>query len=44
MADCGKKSGRQKYKKFEYLKNKKGILDEIKTFFIVFEGVSFSEK
>ena len=30
--------------KFEYLENEKSFLDEIKTSFIVFEGVSFSEK
>ena len=30
--------------KFEYLKNEKSFLDEKKTFFIVFEGLSFSEK
>ena len=30
--------------KFEYLENEKSFLDEIKTFFLVFEGLSFSEK
>ena len=30
--------------KFEYLKNGKSFLDEIKIFFIVFEGLSFGEK
>ena len=30
--------------KLEYLENEKTFLDEIKTFFIVFEGLSFSEK
>ena len=30
--------------KIEYLENEKSFLDEIKTFFIVFEGLSFSEK
>ena len=29
--------------KFEYLENKKNFLDEIKTFFIVFEALSFGE-
>ena len=43
MADRGKKRGRQKYKNLS-LENEKSILDEIKTFFIVFEEVSFGEK
>ena len=30
--------------KFEYLENKKSFLDEIKTSFIVFVGLSFGEK
>ena len=30
--------------KFEYLENEKSFSDEIKTFFIVFEGLSFGEK
>ena len=30
--------------KLEYLENEKGFLDEIKTFFTVFEGLSFGEK
>ena len=30
--------------KFEYLKNEKSFLDEIKIFFTVFEGLSFGEK
>ena len=30
--------------KFEYLENEKGFLDEIKTSFIVFEGLSLGEK
>ena len=30
--------------KFEYLKTKMSFLDEIKNIFIVFEGLSFSEK
>ena len=46
MADRRKKGARWKLKKqkFEYLKNEKSFLDEIKTFFIVFEGLSFDEK
>ena len=35
---------RKKLQKFEYLENEKSFLDEIKTFFIVFEGLSFDEK
>ena len=34
----------KKIKKIEYLKNEKSFLDEIKGFFIVFEGLSFGEK
>ena len=35
---------RKKLQKFEYLENEKSFLDEIKkTFFIVFEGLSFGE-
>ena len=30
--------------KFEYLENKKSFLDQIKSSFIVFEGLSFGEK
>ena len=30
--------------KCEYLENKKSFLDEIKTSFIVFEGLSFGEE
>ena len=30
--------------KSQYLENEKSFLDEIKTFFIVFEGLSFGEK
>ena len=44
MADREKKRGRQKYKKFGYLKNEKSYLDEIKRSFIVFEELSFGEK
>ena len=41
----GKKEGKTKIQKFEYFENKKSFLDQIKkTFFIVFEGPSFSEK
>ena len=39
---CGKE--RKKIQKFEYLENEKSFFDEIKTFFIVFEGLSFDEK
>ena len=35
--------GRTKIHKFEYLKNEKRFLDEIK-FFVVFKGLSFGEK
>ena len=35
----GKKEGKKKILKFEYLENEKSFLDEIKTFFIVFEGL-----
>ena len=42
MADREKK--RVKKQKFECLENVKNFLDEIKTFFIVFERVSFGEK
>ena len=38
---CGKKG--EKLQKFEYLANEKSFFDEIKTFFIVFEGPSFGE-
>ena len=34
----------QKLQKFEYLGNEKSFLDEIKTFFIVFQGLSLGEK
>ena len=35
----------KKLHKLEYLENEKSFLDEIKkTFFIVFEGLSFGEK
>ena len=44
MAVKGKKEGRMKIQKFEYLKNEKSFLDEIKSFFVVFEGLPFAEK
>ena len=40
--NCGKEG--KKLQKFEYLENKESFLDEIKTFFIVFKGLSFGEK
>ena len=40
----GKKEGKTKIQKFKYLKNEKSFLDEIKTFFMNFEGLSFGEK
>ena len=43
MADREKR-GEDKNTNFKYLENKKSFLDEIKTFFIVFEGLSFGEK
>ena len=39
---CGKEE--EKLQKFEYLENKKSFLGEIKTFFTIFEGLSFGEK
>ena len=39
---CGKEG--KKSQKFEYLKNKKSFLDEIKNIFIVFKGLSVGEK
>ena len=42
MADR-EKLGKTKMQEFEYLKNQKSFLDDIKTFFIVFEGLSFGE-
>ena len=39
---CGKEG--KKSQKFEYLENEKSFLDEIKTFFTVFEGLSLGEK
>ena len=43
MTGRQKKRKRQK-QKFEYLENEKNFLDEIKSIFIVFEGLSFGEK
>ena len=40
----GKKEGKTKIQKFEYLGNEKSFLDEIKNIFIVFKGLSFGEK
>ena len=40
---CGKEG--KELQKTEYLENKKSFFDEIKkTFFIIFEGLSFDEK
>ena len=39
---CGKEV--EKLQKFDYFKNEKSYLDEIKTFFIVFKGQSFGGK
>ena len=39
---CGKEG--KKLQKLEYLENERSFSDEIKTIFIVFEGVSFGEK
>ena len=43
MADW-EKERRTEIQKFEYLKNKKSFFNEIKAFFIVFEGLSLGEK
>ena len=40
--NCGKEG--KKLQKFEYLENEKSFFDEIKTFSIVFKGLSFGEK
>ena len=40
----GRKRRKDENAKFEYLQNQKSFLNEIKTFFIVFEGLSFGEK
>ena len=39
---CGKEG--EKLQKIEYLKNENSFFDEIKTFFIVFEELSFGVK
>ena len=39
---CGKEG--KKLQNFEYLKNEKSFFNDIKTFFIVFEGLSYGEK
>ena len=39
---CGKQG--KKLQKFEYLENKKSFLFKIKTFLIIFKGLSFGEK
>ena len=44
MAEREKKWGKMKIQKFKNLKNEKNFLDEIKIFFIVFEGLSFGGK
>ena len=42
--DNREKEGKMEIQKFKYLKNKNSFLDEIKAFFIVFEGLFFVEK
>ena len=44
MADKLKKRGRRKYKKLNISRMKRAFQKKQKTFFIVFEGLSFSEK
>ena len=44
MSEREKKKGRRKLEKINYLNNEKSVLDEIKTFLIVFEGLSYDEK
>ena len=44
MAESGKKEGKTKIQKCEYLENEKSFLNEIKAFCIAFEGLSFGEK
>ena len=44
MADIEKKRGRQKYKNLNILRTKKAFWMKQKIFFIVFEGLPFSEK
>ena len=43
MADREKKKAKTEIEKFEYLENEKPFLDEMKTFFTVFEGLSFGK-
>ena len=40
----GRKRGEDGNTKIEYLENEKSFLDEIKSIFIVFEGLSFGDK
>ena len=40
----GKKEGRTEIQKFECLEDEKSFLNEIKSFFVVSEGLSFGEK
>ena len=44
MTDRGGEEGKTEIQKSEYLKNENSFLDELKTIFIVFEGLSFSKK
>ena len=44
MADRGKKRGTWKYKNLNILRTKIAFSMKLKTFFIVFEGLSFGEK
>ena len=39
-----RKEERTEIQNFEYLQNEKSFLDEIKSIFIVFKGLSFGEK
>ena len=42
--ESAERKGKKSQKFDKYLKDEKSFLDEIKTFFIVFEGLSFDEK
>ena len=44
MTDKEKKRGEMEIQKCDHFENQKSFLDEIKTSFIVFEGLSFGEK
>ena len=44
MVDREKKEGKTKIQKFQYLENEKSFFNEIKTFFTIFDGLSFGEK